>query len=158
MMETRCLVAAEWHAKMAAAGSAKEDISATTVRVTVDSFSTFGCPNNTVTSGKVYYEYTYESLGNNPSHQVGWASSEFQHVKNQRIGDGVGDDTKSFGADGLRNTLWHNGSRGSYGIKWGVGDTIGMAGESAPQNSPLSTVNPPGCSFTRCRAPSVPGS
>merc|ERR1712187_37289 len=43
-------------------------------------------------------------------------------------GTGVGDDAESWGTDGLRHMLWHDGeSNGKWPRNWKEGDIIGLA-------------------------------
>ena len=41
-------------------------------------------------------------------------------------GNGIGDDKMSWGFDGSRQCLWHNGSR-HFGEYWAKGDVLGVA-------------------------------
>merc|ERR1712039_512079 len=41
-------------------------------------------------------------------------------------GDGVGDDTESWGLDGIRKQAWHDGCKG-WACGWSAGDVIGFA-------------------------------
>ncbi|CAE7237583.1 RSPRY1, partial [Symbiodinium sp. KB8] len=52
---------------------------------------------------------------------AGWADEEF--VARCANGCGTGDDGHSWGADGGRSLLWHNG-RKSWGVRWNDGDTL----------------------------------
>ena len=71
----------------------------------ISSFGTVALSGVTML-GKVYYELTLTLICGGP--QIGWATSGFAPGN----GNGVGDDALSWGADGLRGHLWHNGTAG----------------------------------------------
>jgi SPRY domain. len=83
----------------------------------------------------LYYEVTIETGG---IAQVGWASlapcEQGNHGQgfspNSDSGDGVGDDDFSYGFDGLRGKIFHNGLETDYGLPqtatpWKKGDIVG---------------------------------
>ena len=77
------------------------------------------CP---AAGGGAPHEATLSLAG--PYPQIGWATSGFAPGN----GNGVGDDASSWGADGVRGLLWHNGTEG-WTIRWEDGDTIGCAAD-----------------------------
>ena len=90
----------------------------------ISSFGTVALPSTTL-QGKVYYEITLALIG--PAPQIGWATSGFAPGGvSMRLG--VGDDAASWGADGMRGHLWHNGTE-DWSIRWEDGDTIGCAAD-----------------------------
>ena len=88
----------------------------------------------------LYYEITIETEG---IAQIGWANiltckqgrvlpstGKHSFLPNSDTGDGVGDDAFSYGYDGSRGRIFHNGKESSYGEKdvssgWKKGDVIG---------------------------------
>jgi hypothetical protein len=80
----------------------------------------------------LYYEVTIETGG---IAQIGWAclaTSKQEHQgfsPNSDTGDGVGDDFFSFGFDGLRGKIFHDGHETDYGPQtatpWKKGDVVG---------------------------------
>jgi hypothetical protein len=77
------------------------------------------------TSHKYAFEVKLESDG---LMQVGWANEDFEY--DPEGGNGVGDDTHSYGYDGYRAKKWHgrySTMRTSYGLKWTEGDIITCA-------------------------------
>lgn len=79
----------------------------------------------------IYMEYSMKSGG---LAQVGWICSPDpesddspRFLPNSDTGDGVGDDDASFGYDGSRGLIFHNGEEIVYGQyqKWKAGDTLG---------------------------------
>ena len=60
---------------------------------------------------RCYFEVTI--LRQDDSPQFGFAAESFQRVRGSS-NDGVGDDTCSWGVDGVRNLLWHNGRVSTY--------------------------------------------
>lgn len=88
----------------------------------------------------VYIEYTVQTGG---LAQVGWirtpdafagdnASDASSFLPNSDTGDGVGDDTASFGYDGSRGLKFHGGKESAYGqvenqqsLEWKSGDVLG---------------------------------
>eukprot|EP00467_Chlorarachnion_reptans_P010822 CAMPEP_0114525784 /NCGR_PEP_ID=MMETSP0109-20121206/22631_1 /TAXON_ID=29199 /ORGANISM="Chlorarachnion reptans, Strain CCCM449" /LENGTH=5518 /DNA_ID=CAMNT_0001707433 /DNA_START=63 /DNA_END=16619 /DNA_ORIENTATION=+ len=76
-----------------------------------------------ITSGRWYYEFTVKKDG---VAQVGWCDLHF--YASTRGGVGVGDDKHSWGYDGNRILLWHNGKH-NYGRRWKSGDVIGCAAD-----------------------------
>ena len=75
-------------------------------------------------SGKWYYECTIHTAGTIA--QIGWADDGF--APREDNGDGVGDDSHSWGYDGARRRKWHDGGH-DWGLRWGDGDTIGVAAD-----------------------------
>jgi len=88
----------------------------------VSAFGTLGLPDTLTLQGKVYYEVTLLRTG--PGPQIGWASPGFAPDD----GNGVGDDALSWGADGVRHRLWHDGKQPWSG-EWTDGDVIGCAAD-----------------------------
>ena len=84
----------------------------------------------------VYYEVKLITGG---VAQIGWATrlgGELAFKPNSSTGDGVGDDKESFGFDGCRSLIFHNGIEKEYGVKanqagndqlgmWQEGDILG---------------------------------
>ena len=84
----------------------------------------------------LYYEVTIETGG---IAQIGWATSASAHntgnngfLPNSDTGDGVGDDKFSYGYDGLRGKVFHDGKELDYGhgsgsdsSGWKKGDVVG---------------------------------
>jgi hypothetical protein len=75
----------------------------------VSDFCTVRLLDTALLQGRVYYEVTLLEAGGAP--QIGWATPGCRPGN----GNGVGDDSVSWGADGVRGKLWHEGSKG-----WGV--------------------------------------
>jgi hypothetical protein len=75
-------------------------------------------------SGKWYYECTIHTAGTIA--QIGWADDGF--APREDNGDGVGDDSHSWGYDGARRRKWHDGGH-DWGLRWGDGDIIGVAAD-----------------------------
>ncbi|KAI8079435.1 SPRY domain-containing protein [Thamnidium elegans] len=74
------------------------------------------------TSRKYAFEVKLESDG---LMQIGWVNDQFEF--DAEGGNGVGDDTNSYGYDGCRVKKWHgkySSMRTSYGLKWAEGDII----------------------------------
>ena len=65
---------------------------------------------------RCYFEVTI--LRQDDSPQFGFAAESFQRVRGP-TGDGVGDDAHSWGVDGVRHLLWHDGNA-SREISWQV--------------------------------------
>jgi len=76
-----------------------------------------------LTGGKFYYELT--CLDIEPVPQIGWYTEGFQASDNPN-GEGIGDDKFSWGADGVRQIKWHNGSA-KFGSEWKEGSVVGFA-------------------------------
>lgn len=72
----------------------------------------------------IYYEVTLVSGG---LAQVGWASlvGPLHFCPNNEKGDGVGDDAASWGVDGSRSLLFHDGIEEKCDIQWKEGDRLG---------------------------------
>jgi len=78
----------------------------------------------------LYYEII---IGTEGIAQIGWAkiakTGRNSFVPNSDTGDGVGDDAFSYGYDGLRRMVFHDGREVAYGPKestgWKKGDVIG---------------------------------
>ena len=91
-------------------------------------FCTAALPNEAKVAGRVRYEVTLKELP--PLSvlllQMGWATEGFAPISTETT-DGTGDDIHSWGADGGRQTSWHNGPHGSYPVQWAAGDVIGVA-------------------------------
>ncbi len=81
-------------------------------------FPTVRLSSMRVSSGKWYYEVV---IGSRSTVQVGWCDDLF--AGNSVGGRGVGDDTHSWGWDGARNKLWHDGSS-DWGKRWAEGDVV----------------------------------
>ena len=58
--------------------------------------------------------------------QFGVCTEGFEARENAG-GEGVGDDARSWAADGVRLLKWHEGNQGAHGSAWSVGDVIGFA-------------------------------
>ena len=71
-----------------------------------------------------YYEI--EVLNSLRAPQFGFVSASFEGYE-QYTGEGVGDDSNSWGIDGDRQKLWHDGPRDGYTGTWRKGDVIGLA-------------------------------
>lgn len=106
-----------------APGSVKHDVGAFTVAF--QRFSTAGAPASIAKEGVLYYEIEVCDADGIP--QVGFATADFNKaIIDEQSGDGVGDDTESWGVDGTRKLWWHGGS-GEWACSWTQGDTIGLA-------------------------------
>jgi thiol-disulfide isomerase/thioredoxin len=106
-----------------APSSLNHDVGAFTVAF--QGFSTAGAPASIAKEGVLYYELEVCKTDGIP--QVGFATAEFNKTfSNEQSGDGVGDDTESWGVDGTRKLWWHDGS-GEWACSWTQGDTIGLA-------------------------------
>lgn len=93
--------------------------------VAFQGFSTAGAPASIAKEGVLYYELEVCTADGVP--QVGFATEEFSKaISNEQSGDGVGDDTESWGVDGKRELWWHDGS-GEWRCSWTQGDTVGLA-------------------------------
>lgn len=86
-------------------------------------FPTVGAPGMLASSGVLYYEV--EILKSDGIPQVGFALGDFGIV-NETTGEGVGDDSLSWGLDGVRGTRWYDGSS-EWPCQWAEGDIIGFA-------------------------------
>ena len=75
---------------------------------------------------KAFYEIELITIGGAP--QLGWASPSFVVGASAPLGEGVGDDDASWGADGARKLLWHAGSE-SWEEQWATGDVIGFGSD-----------------------------
>ena len=73
--------------------------------------------------GKIYYEIEVLTMGDYP--QFGWTTEGFERIEGYS-GNGVGDDTCSWGFDGHRIMKWNNGKQ-PFGKVWGAGDVLGLA-------------------------------
>ena len=85
-------------------------------------FCSVGLPALQQATGKVYYELTLLAVGTSP--QIGWATPDFSPGG----GEGVGDDAHSWGADGARSLLFHDGSH-PWTVHWQDGDVVGFAAD-----------------------------
>ena len=72
---------------------------------------------------RAYYEIEIISLGECP--QIGFCREQFEYHFGF-TGQGVGDDSNSWGVDGARVRKWFAGST-KFGSKWRNGDVIGLA-------------------------------
>jgi hypothetical protein len=73
-------------------------------------------------SGVLCYEITIDKLGSYP--QIGFAVEGFPCVG----GNGVGDDSKSWGVDGgPRKSKWHNCGEEPWPCTWAEGDVVGLS-------------------------------
>ena len=86
-------------------------------------FSTVIANTPIAQGAQVYFEVHVLSSGESP--QFGLASEKFSSCSDY-TGDGVGDDAHSWGIDGVRKQLWHNGSS-PVNVAWTEGDVIGFA-------------------------------
>lgn len=86
-------------------------------------FSTVISSTPIAPGAQVYFEVHVLSSGESP--QFGLASEKFSACSDY-TGDGVGDDAHSWGIDGVRKQLWHNGSS-PVNVAWTEGDVIGFA-------------------------------
>ena len=80
----------------------------------------WGC---TLVDGKYHYEIEVLTMGETP--QFGWATKGFERMEGHS-GNGVGDDTCSWGFDGHRIMKW-NGEGEPFGKVWVAGDVLGPA-------------------------------
>ena len=102
-----------------------------TVVTLLDTDKLASCIQDDNKSG-IYIEYTIQSGG---LAQIGWIRSPDPNdddsprfLPNSDTGDGVGDDSASFGYDGSRGMKFHNGKEESYGNceqLWKTGDVLG---------------------------------
>jgi len=105
-------------------GEIKQDYS-----VKFDNFNTFKAEVQ-LSSGRWYYEIEVVKIES--VCQFGWATAGFDATEEPR-GQGVGDDTVSWGFDGIRRNLWGDNQSGqspddnSYGPEWNNGDVLGLA-------------------------------
>jgi hypothetical protein len=79
---------------------------------------------------KAFYEIELIAIGGAP--QLGWASPSFLVGASAPLGEGVGDDDVSWGADGARKLLWHkgrNGGESQWEEQWAAGDVIGLGSD-----------------------------
>mmetsp|Transcript_35695 Transcript_35695/g.90049 ORF Transcript_35695/g.90049 Transcript_35695/m.90049 type:complete len:173 (+) Transcript_35695:1670-2188(+) len=81
------------------------------------------CSQATV-PGPPYYELEVVKMDVSP--QFGFAGGGFQPIRGPS-GDGVGDDSVSWGVDGARQRKWFGGRGGEYACEWKEGDVIGLA-------------------------------
>jgi len=88
--------------------------------ISFGAFDTFATTNRSASSGTLYFEVECVSVGNGIA-QVGFADEKFSAGR----GDGVGDDSHSWGFDGNRVSKWGDGSSSSYGKGWKDGDILG---------------------------------
>jgi hypothetical protein len=107
-------------------------VNATSVVTFASEFDTIGAPGSIVTSGVAFYEVEVLSLQGNRWRtrccpQFGWATGDFTRAVGARTGEGVGDDTCSWGVDGVRVKAWGDGGGHDYGQAWQEGDIIGCA-------------------------------
>merc|ERR1712072_1653530 len=101
--------------------SFEHDVASKTVKF--KGFTTLGSPELLCKAGVSYYEI--EVLESQGIPQIGFASSDFD-LTDEYSGDGVGDDAKSWGFDGVRQVRWYEGSS-SWSCTWETGDVIGFA-------------------------------
>lgn len=93
-------------------------------RIAFQGFATAGAPDIRATSGVLYYEIAVEASEGIP--QFGFALDCFER-QDGYTGEGVGDDNTSWGADGVRNLLWHGAETTPWQSSWAVGDVVGFA-------------------------------
>ena len=77
--------------------------------------------------GKFYYEIEVLTMGDAP--QFGWATEGFERIEGHS-GNGVGDDTCSWGFDGdrvLKHNDVNNDGTQPFGKVWVAGDVLGLA-------------------------------
>ena len=86
-------------------------------------FCTVGLPFIAAERTQVYFEVTIAYIGRCP--QIGWATQGFKPDG----GYGVGDDSFSWGADGIRGALWHKAKPQAWATRWKDGDVIGCAAD-----------------------------
>jgi hypothetical protein len=89
-------------------------------------FVTVGVPQLR-SAGKVFFEVELLELSNDWCPQFGWAGAAFA-TSADRSGQGVGDDTHSWGVDGARSLKWHGGEA-PFDTKWAAGDVLGFAAD-----------------------------
>ena len=75
---------------------------------------------------KAFYEIELIAIGG--AQQLGWASPSFLVGASAPLGEGVGDDDVSWGADGARKLLWHAGES-QWEEQWAAGDVIGLGSD-----------------------------
>ena len=91
-----------------------------------------GAPGSVV-STRAFYEVTLVAFTTDDTTQFGWANAEFEHSVRLTIGDhgdheGVGDDDRSWAADGARQLKWFAGEE-TFGELWVKGDVLGFAAD-----------------------------
>eukprot|EP00586_Coscinodiscus_wailesii_P000291 CAMPEP_0172485390 /NCGR_PEP_ID=MMETSP1066-20121228/13459_1 /TAXON_ID=671091 /ORGANISM="Coscinodiscus wailesii, Strain CCMP2513" /LENGTH=723 /DNA_ID=CAMNT_0013250659 /DNA_START=57 /DNA_END=2228 /DNA_ORIENTATION=+ len=91
---------------------------------TFKSFCTAGAPGLFADTGIIYYEL--EMLNDGEYVQFGFALKNGIEQMNKYTGEGVGDDSLSWGVDGVRSLKWHDGEEDWEG-KWTKGNIIGLA-------------------------------
>jgi len=101
--------------------SFEHDIAAKTLAM--KGFPTLGAPELLFKSGVLYYEI--EVLESEGIPQCGFAGIGFES-SDERSGEGVGDDSNSWGFDGKRQARWYDGSA-EWPCEWKTGDVIGFA-------------------------------
>lgn len=88
-------------------------------------FPTAVLDENVAAKGVLYYEV--EIINNDGCAQFGFAAKNAFEQKDCYWDEGVGDNGRSWGVDGFRRTLWHDGEYGKMECGWEVGDVIGLA-------------------------------
>jgi hypothetical protein len=72
--------------------------------------------------------------------QFGFCSGTFE-PRQHSGGEGVGDDTSSWGVCGFRQQRWHAGQSCEFGSKWCVGDVVGFAIDMRTAGAACMTVS-----------------
>jgi hypothetical protein len=92
------------------------------------SFVTAGVPERIVESGVLYYELEFgDGMENSRCTQFGFSLGDGIEKSEDTMGEGVGDNDKSWGVCGVRQEAWHNGETTEFGCTWSSGDVIGFA-------------------------------
>jgi hypothetical protein len=89
-------------------------------------FVTVGVPQ-LQSAGKAFFEVELLELAQYCSPQFGWVGAAFA-TSADCSGQGVGDDTHSWGVDGDRSLKWHGGEA-PFDTKWAAGDVLGFAAD-----------------------------
>ena len=77
--------------------------------------------------GVLYFELKILSIEDNPTSQFRFALINSVDNTDEHTGQGVGDNDKSWGLDGVRVMKWHNEESYDWDCNWEVGDVIGLA-------------------------------
>eukprot|EP00937_MAST-01D_sp_MAST-1D-sp2_P000642 g642.t1 len=108
------------------------------IRQDHEGFASYVVANRLFNKGRWYYEITVRCAPGSPMcPQLGWAGANFVVHASQ---DGVGDDTSSWGVDGVRVKAWHGGPK-SFGKEWKDGDVIGVAADLEPPTPDAAPAN-----------------
>jgi len=87
-------------------------------------FPTYRCSTPCKLGQMGYYEI--EVLSSLRAPQFGFVSEEFSSYQHYS-GEGVGDDADSWGVDGHRRKLWHDGPSDGFNGTWSKGDVVSLA-------------------------------